>query len=239
MATRKPPRPPFVPPRAAVTRAAAEAVRKPPAPTRPLSAAELVKKAERLRAQVDQSSYELGLTLRELQRRYAELDYKSFEELLKARELMSRQTAHKLIAIVNAFDRKAALSLGTEKAYQVIRYAREEHANVAPAQVVALDPAVPVPVDRKTVHIPLSTLSARALAAAVSALQQRAARKATPVNRFKTTNRRLAQLLRHAGVTAERVSTRHRRHKPSVIRIELTIEEAEDLVAFIKSRPRR
>ena len=87
-------------------------------------------------------------------------------------------------------------------------------------------------------HIPLSRLSARALAAAIGVMQKRAARAATPITRLKTVNRRLAQLLRHAGIDAERVSTRHRRNKPSLVRIDLTVEEAEDLVAFIKSRRR-
>jgi hypothetical protein len=236
MAMKKPPFTPFLS-RNAATRVAAE-VKKPLARTGTESAADLVAKAKRLRAHVDKSSYELGLTLRELQRRerYTELDCKSFEELLDKRELMSRQTAHKLIAIVNAFDEPTALELGSEKAYQVIRYTREKHKAVPAAQVLALDPAVPVKVERKTVHIPLSRLSARALGAAVSAMRQKAAQAAAPKARFATVNRRLAQLLRHAGVDAERISTRHRRNKPSVVRIELTIEEAEDLLALVRAR---
>ena len=161
MATKKPPVRPFLS-RNAVARVAEE-VKKPLARTRAESAADLVAKVKRLRAHVDASSYELGLTLRELQRpeRYTELRCKSFEELLDKRELMTRQTAHKLIAIVNAFDEPTALELGTEKAYQIIRYTREKHRALPPAQVVALDPSVPVKVERKTVHVPLSTLSAR------------------------------------------------------------------------------
>ena len=237
MATTKPPR--LRAPLATVTRSAATRV--PITPTRPRArapakrAADLVSTVETLRHDIDARFYELGLALRELQRpeMYRALGFTSFEALLAGRELMSRPTAFKFINVVESFPKPVATKLGIEKAYGVIRYTKLAHASRTPVEVLALDPVIRH--DQKTA--PLSRISARALNAAVSARELAKNQPApAPAARLSKASRSLSQLLRHAGIAPERVQTKPRRGKPPIIRIELTVEEAEDLIALVKAR---
>ena len=238
MATKKPPRPPIglrAPLTPDAVRRAAAAPTKPLARAPVVRAEALVREVRRLRATIDQSFYELGQTLRELKQpeRYRELGYDTFEALLDGRELGSRVTAHKLVAIVETFDAPTAKRLGIEKAYEVSSYVKLAHPDESAKAVLTLDPVVRNDPSRSR----LSAISGRALALAVRAL--RAAARGVPAispARLAKASRGLAQLLRHAGIDAERVQTKPRRGKPPVIRIELTVEEAEDLIALMRER---
>lgn len=64
---------------------------------------------------------------------YAAMGYERFEELLEERGIMGRSQAYKLMAIARHIPRSDALSLGPEKAYAIVRYAKATAAlDVAP-----------------------------------------------------------------------------------------------------------
>ena len=198
-------------------------------------AEQLIELVLTLRNRIDKTFYEMGVALRELARRdvYGALQFKSFEALLKARGLPSKMQANKLITIVDAFDDESLpLGYGVEKAYEVARYLTLEHPNRSPAAVIAQNPLIQI----GDTAVRLSAIKRADLTAFV---RDRLATDDEPddsKDRIEAVARRIGRVLRRLGVDPDRVRTILSRTRGHRLRIELTAEEAEDLLALIKSR---
>lgn len=92
----------------------------------------------RLRTAIASSFYEMGRALGEIldKKLYGALGYKSFEEMLVDRELLSARQARKFIDVANAFEQAAAVQIGPEKAYALIRYCARTDKNDDPEALV-------------------------------------------------------------------------------------------------------
>ncbi len=88
------------------------------------------------RRRIAEEFYAMGLELRELSRPeiYKVLGHASFGELLEKRKIVNRMTALRLISVVEALPIGAAIKLGLEKAYALVRYVE-----ATPAADVAKD----------------------------------------------------------------------------------------------------
>ncbi len=88
-------------------------------------AEELLSVIGRRKQQISEAFYEIGLALRELQKRklHVALGFSSFAAMLQARDVMSAAQAFKLIKLVASVPREQALAMGQEKAFALVRYA--------------------------------------------------------------------------------------------------------------------
>ncbi len=126
-----------------------------------------------VRRRVDEGGegfYDAGEALREMleKRLYRAAGHRSFEALLVAESLLSYRQANKLVAIVRNLPRRAALSLGQERASALVTYAA---AHTPPASAAALlDEGATLD------GTPLDRASVRALQTATRALRKHRAR---------------------------------------------------------------
>lgn len=88
-------------------------------------AEELLSLIGRRKQQISEAFYEIGLALRELQKKklHVALRFSSFAAMLQARDVMSAAQAFKLIKLVSSVPRDQALAMGQEKAFALVRYA--------------------------------------------------------------------------------------------------------------------
>ncbi len=110
----------------AVVRGAAKAALKAsPASAKLLEA--LLSTIERRKARIVEDFYDIGVALKQIvdKKLYLHAGFASFGELLRGRNVMSRSQASKLIAIARAVPRGEAIELGSEKAYELIRFTKQ------------------------------------------------------------------------------------------------------------------
>jgi hypothetical protein len=110
----------------AVVRGAVKAaVKASPASAKKLEA--LLSTIERRKARIVEDFYDIGVALKEIldKKLYLHAGFSSFGELLEKRKVMSRSQASKLIAIARAVPRAEAIEVGSEKAYELVRFTEQ------------------------------------------------------------------------------------------------------------------
>ncbi|MEO7113506.1 MAG: hypothetical protein ABI183_23915 [Polyangiaceae bacterium] len=100
---------------------------------------QLVEEILRKKQRIAEDFYDVGSALSELEKKqlWRALGHESFAEMLDARRLLARSQAFKLMAIARALPRRAALSMGTEKSYALVRYAAATAEIDSPASLLA------------------------------------------------------------------------------------------------------
>lgn len=100
---------------------------------------ELVEEILRKKQRIAEDFYDVGSALAELEKKqlWRALGHESFADMLDARRLLARSQAFKLMAIARALPRRAALSMGTEKSYALVRYAAATAEVDSPASLLA------------------------------------------------------------------------------------------------------
>ena len=188
---------------------------------------------ETLRSDIGANFYKIGQSLRDLQQpaTYRALGYTSFHGLLAKRRVMSRVQATKLIAVANALPERIARAHGVEKAYKIVRYAETRHPRLTAAQVLERNPVLSTD---GGLRIRLADIELKDLAAVLRGFTTEERKREK--QRTERASRKLGQLLPHAGIDPERVRTIRRRSGAYAVRIELSAEEALDLIALLESR---
>ena len=188
---------------------------------------------ETLRSDIGGNFYKIGCELRDLKHppTYRALGHTSFHQLLGSRRLMSRMQADKLVTVVDAFPERVARRFGVEKALKIVRYAEKFHPRLTPLQVIERNPRLTTD-DGKRIH--LADIEIKDLVPLLNGLtpEERQQEK----KRTERATRQLAQLLPHAGIDPDRVRTIRRRSGTYAVRLELSAEEAADLVKLLESR---
>ncbi len=191
-------------------------------------AEELLSLVARLQNEIADAFYEIGVALRELDRkkRYAVLGYETFDELLAARVSISRSKAYELIAIIDSrITREQAVVLKQDKAYALARYAAAnggvEMTPLLLEQGVAVD---------GTLH-QVSELTAREITQATrkktrarNNARKNPERHAAEALALQLERELRARALRSVAVTAYRSKGKWR------IRVEAPIDEARELL---------
>ena len=202
----------------------------------PSAAAENGKRVDQLIARIVElhnsgkaDFYAIGQLMRELREpaMYTSVGAKSFSHLLRTRSVPRRAMAYRLIDIVEYLDAPTAHSLGVERAYHAIQWARHHSHGVAPKALIRRNPTIRY----RGTAFELKTISTRLLADIATALRD--GLSTDPPPGLHTATRRLSQRLRHAGIDAIRV-TSHDRGPGSYINLRLTPAEANKLSALLR-----
>jgi hypothetical protein len=135
----------------------------------------LIALIQRRKQRITEDFYDVGEALRELLRKklYKPLGHASFEALLGAHDIMSPAQARKLVSLVEHVPRDEALSLGQEKAYELVAYTAATPDADVPAELVRDD--------AKIGDKPLSKASVREIR--VAAKQARATNTKAPTTK--------------------------------------------------------
>jgi hypothetical protein len=99
---------------------------------------ELIASVRENKRRAAEAFFDMGAALLELEKKalWKALGHESFAAMLAENNLLSRTQAFKLMAIARGLPRRAALELGPEKSYALVRYAHATAAVDSPASLL-------------------------------------------------------------------------------------------------------